>query len=133
MLTTLGIDVTPIISYGNLSVGSTTDPLSPSTTVTATGNASIDVNISGINMASGGDSIGVSYQHFGTSSVGYATSTALATSSQLVDLNVRKTIATSSPATSSILWGIQIPNFTPSGNYTGANTVIGSVNALPWP
>jgi hypothetical protein len=134
MLTLLALSVTPNINYGTLSVGSTTDPLSPSTTVSSTGNASMDVTLYGVNMTSGGNSITVGNQRYATSATAFSSGLALlASPGALLELNLPKTIATSSRASSTLFWGIQIPNLTVSGNYTGANSFIGTVNSLPWP
>ncbi len=134
LLTLLGLSVTPSIAYGNLNPGSTTDPLSPTTTVSSTGNASIDVTLYGTAMTSGTSSIPVGQQRYATTAVAFASAIALLVNpGATLDLNMPKTTASSSPATSTAFWGIEIPNPQTSGNYVGSNAFIGAVNSLPWP
>lgn len=132
--TLLAFAVTPTIPYGDLNPGSTTNPLAPTTTIQNTGNGSADVNLYGTNMTAGPNNIPVGQQKYATSSAGYATSTSLLVNPGVnIDLNIRKTTATSSRATSTLFWGISVPDPQPTGNYTGTNAFIAILNSLPWP
>jgi hypothetical protein len=128
---------TTLIAYGSLEPGQLNDPIVATTTVAANGNVGLDETLYGDGMcttypACGGgvtSTISINAQHFATSSVGYNSSTAfIATSSPGTELeiNILKTTATSSLATGTTYWGIQIPiTITLAGDYTGKNTIIG--------
>jgi len=134
LLSLLALTVTPSVSYGNLVPGQTMATLASPVVVTSTGNVSLNVTIYGVDMTSGVNTMPVGQQAYATSSVGYASGTTLAISpGNLLSLNERKTVSSSTPATSTIYWGIRVPNPQPTGNYTGANTFIGVENSLPWP
>lgn len=120
----IAYDVTASISYGSLGIGQKNDPLDKTTIITATGNVGLDEEVSGTNMASGGNSILVSYQKYAlASSTAYASAVALSTGATEIELNCQKTTTTGSPATKSTWWGIEIPAGTIAGSYTGTNTL----------
>ena len=123
------------IPYGSLEPGQQTDPIVATTTIAATGNVGIDKDVTGESMCttyspstpcpvSASSTIPESEQVFGTSTVAYAAGTPISsTTPALVDLNVNKSTATSSPATKNAFWGIRIPGtITFAGSYTGQNT-----------
>ena len=123
------------IPYGSLEPGQQTDPIVATTTIAATGNVGIDKDVTGESMCttytpstpcpgSASSTIPESEQVFGTSTVAYAAGTPISsTTPALVNLNVNKSTATSSPATKNAYWGIRIPGtITYSGSYTGQNT-----------
>jgi len=121
----VGYDVTSSISYGSLSVGQKNDPLDKTTTITATGNVGLDEELSGTDMTSGGNTIGVAYQKYALAgSTAYASGTALSVSGTEAELNCIKTTAHATPATKNTWWGLEIPAGTVSGSYTGTNTII---------
>ena len=138
------------IPYGELEPGQQTDPLVASTTVRATGNVGIDQLLTGESMCPGYTSavtcatsststIADHHQVFATSSVtyGFATSsgnTLSSTTQKLLDLNVEKSIATSTQAAGATYWGIHVPiTLTLSGSYTGENTFYASLSdPLQW-
>lgn len=123
MNTTTALDVTASIAYGSLNVGQSNDPLDKITTVTATGNVGLDEELSGTAMTGGG-SIAASYQHYAlASSTAYASGTALSSSPTEAELNCQKTISSASPKTKDTWWGLLIPTGTPTGAYSGSNTV----------
>ena len=126
----LGLDVTATINYGSLTAGAKNDPLDKTTTVTATGNVSLDVTLYGVNMTSGGNSIAVGKQKYAlATSTAYASGTSL-----LVDpgakaqLNCCKTFASGSKATKDIWWGIDVPSPQAVGVYTGSITFSAAQN-----
>lgn len=124
MSSLIGYDVTSTISYGTLAVGGTNDPLDKTTTVTATGNVGLDVEVSGTNMTSGGNNIAVGQQRYATaSSTAYASGAALTVSATEIELNVQKTTSVGAPATKNIWWGLSIPLGTIAGTYSGTNTL----------
>jgi len=134
VLSLLALDVTSPINYGNLNPGDKNDPLDKITTVTATGNCSLDVNLYGTNMSSGGNSISVNKQKYALSSgTPYADGTSLSETAQEAELNCPKTTNSSSPQIKNIWWGIEIPSPQPAGNYSGTNTFEAVKNELPWP
>jgi hypothetical protein len=128
---------TSAIAYGSLSPGSSTNPIVATTTVTATGNVGLDETLYGDDMCTTYPSCAVSVtstisivnQKYATSSVGYASSTAFAAAANpgsTLQINIRKSTVTSTPATGTTFWGIQIPaTITLAGDYTGKNTIIG--------
>ncbi len=112
------------IGYGNVSAGNVSSE--QSTTVKATGNVGLDVELSGTDMTSGGNTIAVSYQeHSFTSGFSYGNGTDLSTSATEYELNCPKTTTTGSPASKAIYWLLEVPDGTPPGTYTGTNTIAG--------
>ena len=127
---------TPLISYGSLSPGSTTDPLAATTSVSAVGNTGLDTILYGDYMCttypacipgSNTSTIDPTYQHYATSPDGYATSTSLQLNPGVtLPIHILKSTQTSSPAYGWTYWGIQIPGtITKAGLYSGQNTIIG--------
>ena len=119
------------ISYPNLNVGDTTDPLLEKTHVVASGNVSLDATVSGTDLTKSGASIGVGYQKYGlgTSAPAWSAGTVLSASDAAVDLNCCKSGYTQTPASARIWWGINIPSGKPSGSYSGSNTITAVENA----
>lgn len=132
------------IPYGQLEPGQSTDPLVASTTFRATGNVGLDQTLSGESMCntyttavncpdSATSTISETNQVFATSTVSYATAFGagnnLSSSSfKELELDVFKSTATNTQATSTTYWGISVPSsITFSGLYTGENTFIGVV------
>jgi hypothetical protein len=122
MNTLLALDVTLQINYGTMLPGDTIDPLSITSTVTTTGNAAIDVQLSGTDMTSGANSISVSQQRYATSTVAYSSGYTLTTTPTLLELTTGKPTAHPSNQAQNIYWGIQIPLGTPMGSYSGQIT-----------
>lgn len=123
-LTTLrALDFTPSIDYGTYAPGQGDASTTHETTATTTGNAAIDVELSGTNMTSGGNSIPVGQQHYATSTVAWSSGTALTTTATSFNVDLPKPTTHPSNSTDIIYWGIQIPEGTPLGTYTGTVTV----------
>ncbi|MEK7608595.1 MAG: hypothetical protein AAB495_03370 [Patescibacteria group bacterium] len=134
VLSLLALAVTPQINYGSLSPGAIIDPLSATSSVSASGNVSIDTTLYGANMTSGAESISVSNERYATTSIPFSSGTVLlASPGAALDLNIPKTSTSTSQASSTVFWGIQVPLPQPTGNYTGINTFIATENTLPWP
>lgn len=136
MQSLLALSATPSITYGSsFTPGAVNDPLDKQAVVTSTGNVSLDATFYGTNMTYGAYSIPVTEQRYAFSSgTAYASGTSVTTSPGVsVDLNIPKTTTASSPAATTTWFGLQIPTPTMAGTYTGTISIIGSVNALPWP
>lgn len=140
----VGVEVLPLLAfalntlsipYGALEPGQQTDPLNATTTIAATGNVGLDKDVTGSSMCtsytgatpcapSATSTIPESEQVFATSTTSYAQATPLSsTTPQEVEINVKKSTATSSQQTASAYWGIRVPGtITYAGSYTGENT-----------
>lgn len=116
------LDVSASIAYGSLAASTTPANVTVTTTVTSTGNVSIDTYLAGANMTSGGNTIGVGNERYATSSAAWASAVALTASNVLLDLNMVKPSANPSNSASSVYWGISIPSGQVSGAYSGAVT-----------
>lgn len=141
---TIGVDVrsflafalnTLTIPYGALEPGQQNDPLVATTTVSATGNVGLDKSVEGESMCttytgstlcpvSPTSTIPESEQRFATGTVTYAAALALSSSTiQEIEINVPKTISTSTLAISNAYWGIRVPGtISFAGFYYGQNT-----------
>ncbi len=145
---TIGVRVYPLLAfalnslsipYGTWEPGQQTDPLTATTTLAATGNVGIDTSLSGSSMCStytnaspclpsDTATIPDDMQVFATSSVSYATAVAdnhklSSTTPKELEINIKKSTATSSQAMGDAFWGIKVPGtITFAGAYTGQNT-----------
>ncbi|OGH65022.1 MAG: hypothetical protein A2821_00915 [Candidatus Magasanikbacteria bacterium RIFCSPHIGHO2_01_FULL_41_23] len=132
----VGIDVTTSSkNYGQFSPGENM-PLTVTTTVTSTGNTSVDIDIYGADMTSQttGSIVPVSSQRYATSSnTFYASSTSLTAVSTTIDINIPKTTSSSTLQTKNIFWGWQAPLGVQAGVYSGVISFLGRINQLPWP
>lgn len=107
--------------------------------IQATGNASLDTNISGTDMCVGwpacsglpGDTIPAGQERYATSTILYASGVTLATSTpKFFDFNILKSTSTSTPNTGTLYWGIAVPaSITVSGDYKGQNAIDAVMNA----
>ncbi len=117
------LDVTASINYGAVPANTDTGSTNQVATTTNTGNYNIDIEFSGTNMASGGDTLLASQQKYGTSSAAYASLThTLSTSPTARNINVGRTTTSTSQTASTTYWGIAVPGGQPTGSYTGSNT-----------
>ncbi len=125
----LTVDPTTI-TYPTLGVGANSAANWITTTVTTTGNTTIDVHFSGTNM-SGAGTLAVGHQKFTTTSpVDYGTdlgagNTILTTTGESRDLTMSKS-TTATPAAANddtVYWGIAIPLGQTAGAYSGTNTL----------
>jgi len=117
------LNVTSSIGYGALSAGADTGTTNSTTTVTNTGNVEIDPELSGTNMASGGDTIPVGSQEYAAAPFTWGAGTDLTTSGVALNITLPQGTSGTVPVTDDVSWGIGIPGGTPSGSYTGTNTV----------
>ena len=116
------LEVTSEINYGTMYPGEVIDPLNIVSTVTTTGNVAIDVEISGTDMSSDGNTISVSQQHYATSSVAFSSGYALSSTPTALELSTGKPTSHPSDQFQNIYWGIQIPSGTSMGSYLGQIT-----------
>jgi hypothetical protein len=126
---------TTSISYGGLQPGQSVDPVSKITDLQSVGNVGLDETLYGSDMCptyptcSGNatSTITVGNQKYASSSVSYASATALLSNPGANFLvHVNKSTATTTPATKNTYWGITVPGtITLSGDYFGVNTLIG--------
>jgi hypothetical protein len=115
------LDVTASMNYGTLAAGSNTDTANSTTTVTNTGNSTMDPLVSGTDMTSGPNTITVGNQKYSLTSFDYdLAGTALSGTPTAASLNLAQ--RTAGVVTGNVLWGINVPNGTISGSYTGTNT-----------
>lgn len=115
------LNVSASIAYGTLAASATSS--TQTATVTNTGNAAIDAQISGTQMTSGGNSIATSSQQYGTSSVPYESlDFALSATPTTLELDLAKPTDASPVITDPTFWGLLVPGGTPAGTYNGTNT-----------
>lgn len=130
--TLVALDVSSSLSYGNLGVGESIDPLSKTTTVTATGNTGLDEDLSGTNMLGVGSTaniISVGNQKYSLSSgTAYNVGTTLTTSAVTALLNVLKPTSDTG-TTKPTYWGLKIPPGTVADSYSGTVTVIARMSS----
>ena len=123
------------IAYGQLEPGQNNPTLSASTTIISLGNTGLDQRLEGESMCntfavgnecwnSASSTIPDFKQEFATSSVAYNSGTQLSSTTPFeLELDVLKTISTSTPSTGITYWGIGVPSsITFSATYTGLNT-----------
>lgn len=123
------------IPYGQLEPGQNSPTLAASTTIRSLGNTGLDQSLEGEAMcgsfavgnecvSSASSTIPENRQQFATSTVAYGSGTALSSSTvQQLELNVAKTISTTTPSAGTTYWGIGVPGtVTLAGSYTGLNT-----------
>jgi hypothetical protein len=132
--------ITAQIPYGALEPGSNSGILNATTTIVSTGNTGVDQEVRGDAMCgtyttntlcpvSASSTIPADQQKFATSSVSYGAPglPTLASSTQELELNVLKTIGTTTASLSRgvTYWGIAVPSsITLAGSYSGLNTFI---------
>lgn len=113
------------IGYGNIPPGGDSGSTHPTFEVTASGNISLDVELSGTAMTKGADTIPVGNQRYALTTFTYPGSAIpLTTTPTLLEINLPKVITRNDPLNiRNIYWGIGIPGTIASGTYNGTNTV----------
>ncbi len=129
----LALDVdTETINYGYLSGGQQTDPLNVTSTLAETGNCSLDLWSTSTDMGGPG-TIAVTYQRYSLAPVtAYSSGISASTTDVEIELNLAKTTASTTQATSSVYWGLAVPGGTPPGAYSGQTKYEAKLNELPW-
>ncbi len=114
---------TASINYGTLGANTNTGATNTTTTITNAGNSSTSLQLSASQtLTSGSNVIATSSQVYSTSSFTYpGTSTALTGSAVQVNAFALVTPTTTTNVASNIFWGLNVPNGTPTGTYTGTN------------
>ena len=118
---------TGTIDFGSITVGQNSGTTVATSTIQNTGNAGIDIQVSGTNLTDGANTIAVGEQKYATSTFQYGSCSIcqfLTGSATNVDLNIPKPAATTTQSTSTVYWGINIPNGTAATLHTGINTFI---------
>lgn len=126
LLTTRALSVDTSINYDSITLtnglapGENTGNRVATTTVTNTGNSPIDIRLSGTAMGS----IPVGSQAYSTSTFTYASCSVcsfLTGAATNVGVSIPKQTASTSPQTSKVYWGIEIPIPTATGIQAGTN------------
>ena len=127
--TLLAHSVTATIAYGSVDPGTDTGATNQSVTVTNTGNAALDSEVSGDIMCTdwsicSGGVLQPAQQKFGLTDVMYAslsnTLAATPTPATIETILVKPT-STTTPVSDSLYWGIAVPNGQIAGSYEGQN------------
>lgn len=121
--------VTSVINYDPLLPGDDTGSSNETTTVTNTGNTILDLEMSGDNFCTdyptcSGSQIAVGYQEFYTSTFTYGLGTPLSSSPETVQIDLAKSTSNPANSSTSIYWGMGVPNPKEDGGYSGANTLL---------
>ena len=122
------MDVTSTIAYDPLLPGDDTSSINETTTITNTGNTILDVEVSGDNFCTNyptctGYQIAVGYQEYKTSTFTYGLGTALSTTPTIIQLNLAKATANPSNSSTTLYWGMGVPNPKEYGTYSGGNLI----------
>jgi hypothetical protein len=116
---------TSTINYGTITANTNTGATNQTTAVTNAGNSSSSLQLSAqATLTSGSNIISTSSQGFATSSFNYnnaGSSTALTGSAVTVSGFLLTSPTSTSNVQSSVFWGLNVPNGTPTGTYTGTN------------
>jgi len=130
MNTLLALELsTTTISYGSLNSGSTTESVNQTTTITGTGNTSIDIYLYGTNLDSGSATISVGYQEYSLSNFSYASGTDLTdVTSTVVEVVLSKPTSQPSTSTDDVYWGTEAPSVASKGTYSGTTTFVAKKN-----
>ncbi|MBI2035113.1 MAG: hypothetical protein HYT12_00315 [Candidatus Liptonbacteria bacterium] len=121
--TTTALNVTATINYGSVAANDNTGATNQVATTTNTGNGAIDLEISGANLVSSGNSIDVGQQKYASSTLTYASLTyTLSTSPTVREWNIGVATASTTASASSTFWGLAVPNGQANGSYTGTTT-----------
>jgi hypothetical protein len=111
------------IDYGSHSPGENTGSSNSVTTARNTGNANIDIKVSGsTNFASGANTIPLNTEAYATSTFTYSSCAIcqyLSGSATAVGVNIPKPTSTTTAQTHDIYWGIQVPAVQAAGDYSG--------------
>jgi hypothetical protein len=144
--------LTAVIPYGALAPGTDTGTLSTTTTILNIGNTGLDQEVDGSAMCpgfissstdcslNGSSTVFTASQQFSSTSLAYGSPFAVSLPTTTVaipaevELDINKTISTSTPTSGNTFWGIAVPSaVTVAGSYTGLNTFYGiTAETLDW-
>lgn len=119
------INVTSNINYGTVNPNENTSSTNQTATIKNTGNAAIDVEVSGANMTFSSFTIAVGNQKYATSTFTYSSCTvctALSTIPVAYEVDLLKPTSSSTPITYDVFWGLAVPDGKPPGTYSGSIT-----------
>lgn len=122
--TLTSINVTPLsINYGTITANTNTSSTNQSTTVANAGNSSTSLQVySSLILTSGANNIPVGDQGYATSPFTYPTGSTAMTGSLSTVAGFLLTSPTSTTnVTSTLYWGLMVPNNTATGTYGGTN------------
>lgn len=114
---------TSSVNYGTLSANTDTGSTNQIATTTNAGNSSTTLQLSALStLTSGPNSIPTSSQKYATSSFTYSSGgTALSATPTTVSGFLLTKPTSTSNVQAATFWGLQVPNGTPTGTYTGTN------------
>lgn len=125
LLSLFGLRVNSDIDFGSLGVGENTGATNTPTTVINTGNTNIDIELEGTDLTGGSSTIPVGQQKYATTTFVYSSCTIcnlLTGSATNLEVDLPKPTSTSTPVTTNVYWGINIPLGTAAMQHTGTNT-----------
>jgi hypothetical protein len=128
VLTLFGLNLTTLgngIDFGSLKPGSDTGGVNATTTIVNTGNSSINVQLSGTDLAGNTNTIPVGAQKYATSTFVYGSCSVcqfLTGSATNVAVNVNKTTSSTTDSKGDLYWGINVPLGSGANAYSGVNT-----------
>ncbi|MFZ2555210.1 MAG: DUF2341 domain-containing protein, partial [Minisyncoccia bacterium] len=125
LLSLFGLEVNSAIDFGALSVGDNTGAVNEQTTVVNTGNANIDIQLEGTDLVGDDGSIPVGEQKYATTTFAYGSCAIcgfLTGSATTVEVDLPKPTSTTTPVTTDVFWGINIPLGTSAEDHSGVNT-----------
>lgn len=126
--TLLAINITTSsINYGSVGANANTGATNRTTTIQDVGNSSSTLFVEGTQLVSGGNSIATTSQGYATSSFNYnivASSTPLTDSLARVWGSFLVGPQSTSSVSSTVFWGMGVPNNQPTGTYSGTNTFV---------
>lgn len=130
----IALNVSSPLAYGTLLPGENTGSSNATTTITNTGNITIDGEVSGTDLCSdyptcSGVTIQVSNQKYSLNGFTYTSGgISLSTTPSGLQINLAKPSSAPSNSTASLYWGIALPSQIGAGNYTGANSIIATLD-----
>lgn len=127
VLTLYGLSVdTSAIDFGSLAPGDDTGTVNAQTTMINTGNTQIGIQVYGTDLAGNSSSIPVGEQKYATTTFAYGSCSLcqfLTGSATNVDVSpLAKPTATTTPVTTDLYWGINIPTGIDASVHQGTNT-----------
>jgi hypothetical protein len=120
------LTVPSAVNYGDIIVGQDTADYNATTSVTNTGNALLNLLLSGVDMTAGSSTIPTEQQKYATSTFVYSSCTtcaALATTSSPFPIGVDKPTTTSA-FFRNMYWGLAVPGGTAATTHQGINTFL---------
>jgi hypothetical protein len=125
LFTLSGLTTTSTIAYGSVTVGADTGATDATSSISNTGNTTLNLNLSGSNMTAGASTIAVDKQKYATSTFTYSACpicNVLSTSPTAYGLGVSKATTTVWSPFKDIYWGISIPLGTTASTHSGSTT-----------